>query len=106
MGNFVCAIILLLTIIIFTVVNSYALIKLCDDMLSLIDNGNTSEAIVLWEKKEKYLSLFIRDAETDLVNSEILSIRVNGESEVTVTRLVFAINELKEGERLSFVNLF
>lgn len=106
MGNFICAVILLLTVIVFTAVNSYAVLDLCEDMLSYIENSNTSAAIDLWEKKEKYVSLFVRDAETDLINSAILTMSINGESEETVSGLIFAINELKENEQLSFLNLF
>ncbi len=106
MGNFICSVILLLSIIIFVGVNTYNITDLCDEILALIESGNTKTAIELWESKEKYLSLFVRDAETDLVNSQILSYRLYGENDSTNEQLIYAVTELKESEKISFLNVF
>ena len=106
MRNFICAVILLFAVITIASVNSFFILDIFDDMLNLIERGDANAAIELWERKEKYVSLFIRDSEIDLINRDILYYRLYGESKENEKRLIFTINELKESEKINFFNVF
>lgn len=111
MGNFVFATVLLAIIIIFTAVNSVRICDICDDMLALIDAGNTEEAIALWSEERDYLAIFVRDAEIDVVSAEADALGESialedGEAEMGAMRLREAITELRNSEKPSFQDIF
>lgn len=111
MGNFIIAIILIAVLVLFTGINSFVICSVCDELLLLIDEEKIDEAKLLWEEKKDYLSLFVRDAEMDVVSAELNGAaekisNEDGEAEFSLTDLKDAINELKHGEKPSFTNIF
>ncbi len=111
MGNFICATVLLAIVIIFTAVNSVIICNFCDEMIELIDNGKTEDAVEFWKSKKPYIQIFVRDAEIDVVSAEAdalgesISIE-DGEVEMGRLRLREAISELKSSEMVTFGNVF
>ena len=111
MGNFVCAVVILALVVIFTGVNSAIVCNVCDDMLDLIDSGRTEEACALWLEKRSYIELFIRDAEIDVVNAEVknmgdTTVIEDGEAETARVRLREAVEELKDSEHPTLRSVF
>ncbi len=111
MGNFICALVLLAVIIIFTAVNCTMICNICDDMIALIDEGKIDEAVKLWEEKRTYIAIFVRDAEIDVVTAEAGALGESialedGEAEMGRLRLRDAVIELKNSEELNFEDVF
>ena len=111
MGNFICAIIILSLIIVFTTVNSFIICNICDDAIALIDEGKTEEACKLWESRWSYIALFVRDAEMDVVNAEVKrfsfeSTFEDGEAENGRLELREAIMEVRHSESASWRSIF
>lgn len=111
MENFIIATIILSIILIFVSVNSVIICNVCDEITALIDEGKLEEACALWEKKKGYVSIFVRDAEVDCVNSEVGSFGgeyslEDGEAKLKAMSLREAVNELKHSEVPIFDNIF
>lgn len=111
MGNYICAIIILIIIVIFTAVNSFTVCNICDEMLSLIDENKLEAACELWREKRFYISLFVRDAEIDVVTAEAeemdqSKVTEDGEAEAAKLRLREAIMEIKRSESFTFESIF
>ncbi len=111
MNNFIIAIISVLLIFAFITINSFVICDICDDLIDYVEKEQLESAKDLWEKKKFYLSLFIRDAEIDVVTAEFNGVLEktsieDGESELNTTSLIDALNELKHSEKPSFNNVF
>ncbi len=110
MGNFICAVVILAFIVIFTGVNSIIVCDICDDMIDLIDAGKADEASRLWKEKQMYVSLFVRDAEIDVVSAEAEKNKEktpfeDGEAEAAIMSLREAIMELKNSEYFNWQSI-
>ena len=110
MKNLVISCILIAIVIIFTIFSTLFTVKTCEKMLVLIDSGEVETAIELWEKREIFISLFIRDVEINSLNQAISFYRLRelqilNESEI-VTTMKNAINEICELEKISFDSVF
>lgn len=110
MGNFICAVVILSLVVIFTGVNSVIICDICDDMIGLIDSGYTEEAKAIWIEKRDYISVFVRDAEVDVVNSEAESLGVEipvEDAEAAAATLKFreAVVELRNSESPFLLNI-
>lgn len=111
MGNFIFATVLLSIVIIFTGVNSFIICELCDEMIELIDAGYTEEACAIWKENRTYISIFVRDAEIDVVNTEVeamegVSSIEDGEAEAGRMRLREAVAEILDSEKVSLADVF
>lgn len=111
MDNFIISIILLAAVLIFTGINSFVICGMVDEITELIDNDEFEKARELWEKRRNYISLFVRDAEIDVVNAEMNASgegkeNEDGEAELSVTDLKDALSELRHGEKPSLFNIF
>ncbi len=110
MENLIIAVVLSALIIIFTIFNSFYLCNTCDEIIRLIDNKQFPEARDLWEKKRNYISLFIRDGEIDLVDSEIQALEQSlcegDDLSYMGTKFKEAVYEILHSEKPSFFNIF
>ncbi len=110
MGNFICATVILILMIIFISVNSVIICNICDDITALIDTGEIEEAVKLWQEKKNYIALFVRDAEIDVVTAEASKIEQSTpieDTEADPDSLGFreAVSEVKNSERFSWQGL-
>lgn len=111
MGNFICSLILLSAIILFTVINSVIICNICDKMIELTENGNSEQAIILWQEHKYYISFFVRDAEIDVVTAEADALGESieledGEAEIGALRFKEAVAEIKNSEKMTWGNIF
>ena len=110
MGNFKCAIVILILTFLLVLVNSVIIFNICDNIITLAENENTSEAVALWEKHSNYIAFFTRDMEIDFVESEALKMNVEGISEpdkqVHIIAFCEGISEIKDTNHLKWCNLF
>ena len=110
MDNFIIACIILVSIIIFTGVNSYMICDICDDIIALIDSGSDEEAKALWQEKRDYIAIFVRDAEIDVADSEVSSFGTgtapeDGEAESGRMRFREAISEIRDCEKFNLQDI-
>ena len=111
MGNFICAVVILSLVVIFTGVNSIIICDICDDMISLAEAENFDELSHIWGQSRGYLSLFIRDAEIDVVDAEIKKVESevpfeDAEAATDIISLKDAILELRYSESISWLCIF
>ncbi len=111
MGNFIFASILLAAVIIFTAVNSFIICGICDDVISYIDSGENELALALWSKRKGYISVFVRDAELDVVTAHAEKLTSDtaledGEAESAILAFRDAVSEIYHSEYPSFFNVF
>lgn len=110
MDNFIIACIILVSIFIFTGVNSYIICDTCDDIIALIDSKKEDEAKALWQKKRDYIAIFVRDAEIDVADSEAESlgkgaVLEDGEAEMGALRFREAIIEIRNSEKINLQDI-
>ena len=110
MGNFICATVILILMIIFISVNSVIVCNICDDITALIDAGEIEHAAELWQEKMNYIALFVRDAEIDVVTAEAMKIEEATpieDAEAAPDSLAFrdAVAEVKNSERFCWQGL-
>ena len=103
MNNFIVALVIIALITAFVFINGYIITSNCEDMISLIEEGQVESAFEIWEEKKEYFSLFIKDSEIDTVAREFYKIK--GDTSLATEALVSAIEELKCGERAEIVNI-
>ena len=111
MGNFICAVIIILALLLFVIINSVMICSICDDIIEFIDKGDTESAERLWSEKKNYISLFVRDAEIDVVTAEAEKLKKaippeDAEAETDAFALRDAIIEVKNSEFLNLQGLF
>ena len=111
MGNFILASILLAFVIIFTAVNSFIVCGICDDITAYIDSGENEKAFELWNNKRKYISVFVRDAELDVVQAHVEKLTSetpleDGEAESALLAFRDAVSEVYHSEYPTFYNVF
>jgi len=111
MGNFVLAIVILSIVILFTGVNSFVICDICEEIISLADNGYYEDACRKWEESSKYIAIFVRDAEIDVVNAEAKELKASlpfedAEAEVGKMKFVDAVAEIIYSEKPSFQDIF
>ena len=102
MGNFIIAVILIISVLLFTLVNGVIINNICDEALCLLSCGEYTRAAELLRKKTSYLSFFVRDSELDRMCDELDRLEIsliNGEAEPDLRALLNAINEIKDRER-------
>lgn len=103
MENFIIAVLIVAFIIVFSVINCVKITNLCEDMISLTEEGYFNIAYDLWQENKRYLSLFIHDPEIDEADAIFNTIK-RGEWEST-DRLIEALTELTDSEKPIFINL-
>ena len=111
MGNMILACILLAFVLIFTVVNSVVICNICDEIILLIDENKTEDALYLWNSKKNYIQYFVRDAEIDVISAEVENLGESvaledGEAEMGKLRLREAVAEIINSESMTFSNVF
>ncbi len=111
MENFVISVILVSLMVIFTIFNCFYICSVCDEVIALIDENNTAEACRLWNEKRDYISIFVRDAEIDVVDSEAKALEEetpieDGEAPASAIRFREAVMEIKDSEKPTFFNIF
>ena len=104
MGNFVYALIILALIIIFTAVNSVIICNICDDITALIEENCVEVACGVWEDNRKYISLFVRDTEIDLVDTAIR--QINTQNPDGKNFFIEAVNEVRRSESIYWDCIF
>lgn len=97
MGNFICALSLLVFMILFVIVNSFIICNLCDEIIFLADNGQFDEAKALWKEKKGYISFFTDDKEIDAVDYE---------AKQSESGFSDAVLEIKNGNVLNWQGVF
>ncbi len=104
MGNFIYAVIILVLIIVFTAVNSVIICNICDDIIGLIEEDSIDIARGIWENNRKYISIFVRDTEIDLVDTAIRQI----ETQIPDSKVLFkeAVNEVRRSESVDWDCIF
>ncbi len=110
MGNFKCAIVILALTILLVFVNSVIIHNICDNIISLAENGQTEEAKSLWEKRKDYISFFTRDVEVDLVEAAAQKMNTEGVEKADAQMHIFAfcegVSEIRDTNHLNWYNLF
>jgi len=111
MENFVIAVFLVSLTVIFVIINCFYICSVCDDIISLIDENKNDEARELWNKNKSYISIFVRDAEIDVVESEAEALeeetpQEDGEAPASAMKFREAILEIKNSEKPTFLNIF
>lgn len=110
MGNFICATVILILMVIFISVNSVMVCNICDEITALIDENDLEAAAELWQEKKNYISLFVRDAEIDVVTAEAMKAEGSTpieDAESAPNSLAFrdAVAEVKNSELFSWQGL-
>ena len=111
MENFAIAVILVSLTVIFIAFNCFYICSVCDDIISLIDENKTEEACRLWNERRNYISIFVRDAEIDVVDSEASALeeetpQEDGEAPASAMKFREAVLEIKNSEKPTFLNIF
>lgn len=111
MENFIIAFLLIAIIAVFISINTYIICNVCEEMISLVESGDTASAKDLWDKKRGYIAVFVRDAEIDVVDAEMDKAEMpianeDGEAENKNMALIDSIKELMNGEKPNFENIF
>ncbi len=110
MGNLITGCILIAFVIAFTSLSSFIVVSTCEEIIALVDSGDIDSALQLWNRRACFISLFVRDAEIDVVtgafeNSDKFPLE-DGERETANTELCDAIKEIIDFERISFYSVF
>ncbi len=111
MENFVLAIVLLSIVVVFTGVNSVVICNICEEIISLAENGYYEDACRKWEESSGYIAIFVRDAEIDVVNAEAKELKSSipfedAEAEAGKMRFIDAVTEIIYSEKPSFQDIF
>ena len=103
MGNFIISVIIIISIVIFTVWGSFAVCSNCEEFISLIKSDEIESAFALWEEKRGFISFFVRDFEIDLVTEKMKKLC---DSSTESESAIEAIDEIINAEQINFYNLF
>ncbi len=111
MENFLISVIIVLALAIFVIFNCFYICSICDDIILLLDSNCTEDACILWEEKKNYISIFVRDAEIDVVDSEAKALQEetpneDGEAASSAMKFREAVLEVKNSETPTFFNIF
>lgn len=112
MKSTIIAVILLLAVIIFTVINSYEVKKITDELYSMADASELYELKVYWQQSYYYLSLsthcsYLED--TDKALGDMISYYNSGNYEEYMAaraRFVNTVDEIATGEKVRLYNIF
>jgi len=112
MKNTIIAIVLLLTVIIFVIVNAFVVASITDKLVKLTEESSLSELKEYWDEKSYYLSItthldVLEEADKAICDME--SYRKSGSEEEYLAakeRFINSIDEIATGEKISLYNIF
>lgn len=111
MKNFVIALILLILIIAFTIVNSVIITNIADKLIQMV-NGDINQLADYWQEKYYYISISTHSAVLEEADIAISDMRAYLETEsyedynAAKKRFLNAVDEIKTGEMAVLYNIF
>ncbi len=106
MGNFIISLVLVSIIVIFICFNCFYISSVCDDILALIDQNEFQEACEIWNRSKNYISIFVRDSEIDIADSNIEDFSESGNEYYIEVYFRQSVLEIKDSEVPIFINIF
>jgi hypothetical protein len=112
MRSTIIAIILLVLVVGFVVINAFVMADITDKIIKLTDESTIYELKEYWDKKSYYISIsthleVLEEADKSL--TDMISYHESGSEEEYIAaekRFENAIDEIATGEKISFYNIF
>lgn len=112
MKSTIIAIVLLVLVIGFVIINAFIVSGICKELITLTEEASLKELKEYWDKKSYYISLsthlsVLEDADKALVEMQAYQ-ETGDEVEFNASKKKFlnALDEISTGEKVNFYNIF